>query len=233
VAHRLAGLAVAAGKNSGKAGSMAAALFSVLDHLVYLTPDIRGTMDRLASLFGVRAEVGGKHPDWGTMNALLCLGPKMYFEIMGPDPNQAQPRGGRPFGLDGLAGPRLATWAARARNLQAVRQTAWGERVDLGEIQERSRQRPDGALLKWSMTDLRKDRESGIVPFFIDWGDSPHPAERAPQGCLLKRLRIMHPEAERLSRILNRLGLDVAVEQNAAAKLVATLETPAGTVDIQ
>jgi hypothetical protein len=213
--------------------TMAAPLLSVLDHLVYATPDVRSAVDYIASLFGVRPEFGGKHPAWGTMNALLSVGPKVYFEIMGPDPDQPQPKGGRPFNLDALAGPRLATWVARARNLQAVKMAAAEEGVDLGEVQERSRQRPDGVSLKWSMTDLAKDRESGIVPFFIAWGDSPHPAESAPKGCLLKRLRVMHPEAARLSRVLNRLGLDLTVEKGDAAKLVATIETPKGTVDIQ
>jgi hypothetical protein len=82
------------------------------------------------------------------------------------------------------------------------------------------------------MTDLMTDRDNGIVPFFIDWGDSPHPAESAPKGCLLKRLKAIHPEADRLTGILNHLGLDLIVEQGPAAKLVATIETPAGLVDI-
>ncbi len=167
------------------------------------------------------------------MNTLLSLGPRMYFEIMGPDPDQPRPEVGRPFNLAGLVGPRLVTWVARAQNLQAVRKTAGAAGVDLGEIQERSRHRPDGMVLKWSMTDFKKDRENGIVPFFIDWGDSPHPAESAPKGCLLKRLRVIHPEADRVTRILDRLGLNLVAEQGAEARLAATIETPKGTVDIE
>jgi hypothetical protein len=105
--------------------------------------------------------------------------------------------------------------------------------VDLGEIQERSRKRPDGILLEWSMTDLMKNRENGIVPYFINWGDSPHPAESAPKGCILKRLKAIHPEADRLTRILNHLGLDLKVAHGPTAKLVATIETPMGLVDIE
>jgi hypothetical protein len=208
-------------------------LFSVLDHLVYATPDIKATTDYIASLFGVRPIVGGKHPAWGTMNALLSLGPRMYLEIMGPDPGQPHPTDGRPFNLDSLVNPRLVTWVARGQNLHAVKDAAASERVDLGEIQEGSRQRPDGILLKWSLTDLRKDRENGIVPIFINWGDSPHPAESAAKGCALKRLKAIHPEADRLTRILNHLGLDLKVVHGPTVKLVATIETPMGPVDIE
>ena len=208
-------------------------LFSVLDHLVYATPDIKATTDYIASRFGVRPTAGGKHPAWRTMNAILSLGPRMYLEIMGPDPGQPHPTDGRPFDLDRLSNPCLVTWVARGQDLRAVKDTAVSDLVDLGEIQERSRQRPDGILLKWSMTDLMKDRENGIVPYFINWGDSPHPAESAPKGCTLKRLKAIHPEADRLTRILKHLRLDLAVEQGLTAKLVATIETQKGTAVIE
>jgi hypothetical protein len=78
------------------------------------------------------------------------------------------------------------------------------------------------------MTDLMKDRENGITPCFINWGDSPHPAESAPRGYILKRLKAIHPEADRLNRVLNLLGLDLLVEQGSTAKLVATIESPLG-----
>ena len=208
-------------------------LFSVLDHLVYATPDIKVTSENIASLLGVRPIVGGKHPAWGTMNALLSLGPRMYLEIMGPDLAQLPPKDGRPFSLDSLVNPRLVTWVVRGQNLHAIKDAAGSEGVDLGEIQEGSRQRPDGILLKWSMTDLMKDRENGIIPIFINWGDSPHPAESASEGCILKRLRAIHPEADRLNRILNHLGLDLKVTPGPTAKLVATIETPMGPADIE
>lgn len=34
--------------------------------------------------------------------------------------------------------------------------------------------RPDGTLLEWHLTDGDTQHPSGLVPFLIDWGASPH-----------------------------------------------------------
>jgi hypothetical protein len=209
-------------------GAMAQSLFRVLDHLVYATPDLHATVQRLESEIGVRATAGGRHPAWGTMNVLLSLGSRMYLEIIGPDLDQPSPSAGRLFDLDRLARPCLLTWVARAENLQATVATAKAAGIDLGAVEARSRQRLDGSLLHWDMTDPRKGREGGIVPYFINWGTTAHPAETAAQGCTLKALKAMHPEAERLRNILLRLGLDLMVEQGPGVRLVATIATPKG-----
>jgi len=208
-------------------------LFSVLDHLVYATPNLQATVEHLGTLCGVRPTVGGTHPAWGTMNALLALGPQMYLEIIGPDPDQPHPPERRPFNLDTLAHPHLVTWVARGQNLQAVIEAASAECVDLGVIRARSRQRPDGVWLTWSMTDLLTERESGLVPYFIHWGDTPHPATSAPKGCRLQHVQAIHPDAERLTRILQRLGLDLVVQPGLTAQLMAIIDTPNGLIHLQ
>jgi hypothetical protein len=207
-------------------------LFSVLDHLVYATPDLQTTVERLGTLFGVRPTIGGTHPAWGTMNALLALGPQMYLEIIGPDLAQPHPPERRPFNLDTLTHPHLATWVARGHNLPAVIEAARAERVDLGAICARSRQRPDGVWLTWSMTDLLTERESGLIPYFIHWGDTPHPAASAPKGCRLQQVHAIHPDAERLTRILQRLGLDLSVQPGPTAQLKAIIDTPNGLMHL-
>ena len=136
-------------------------LLSILDHLVYATPDLDATIERLEQLFSVRAAIGGQHPGWGTKNALLSLGPKAYLEIMGPDATQPEPKQPRPFGMDTMSKPRLMTWVARTDDIQSVIDRAKRQELDLGELQEKSRKKPDGSILKWTMTDLRKNRKDG------------------------------------------------------------------------
>jgi hypothetical protein len=203
-----------------------------LDHLVYATPDLAATVAELETRTGVRAAPGGRHPGWGTMNALLSLGPRMYLEIIGPDPDQARPREGRLFGVDMLEEPRLVTWAARTSDLPGAVSAAAALGIDLGEIRRGSRQRTDGTLLQWALTDPRAEREGGVIPFFIDWGSSPHPADSAAGGCTLKALTALHPDPERIAAILSRLGIDLAVEPAPTPGLRAVANTPRGAIEL-
>ena len=207
-------------------------LLARLDHLVYATPDLAASVRDIGALFGVAATPGGRHPGWGTHNALLALGPRMYLEIVGPYPAGAPPAGRRPFSIDGLVSPRLVTWACRGEELPAVVRAAGLNGVDLGEVQARSRQRPDGSTLAWTMTDPLTDRAGGVVPFFIDWGDSPHPAAGAPTGCRLVAVRAEHPDAERVGSVLRLLGIDLPVKAGATPCLAARILTPRGEVEL-
>jgi hypothetical protein len=209
-------------------------LFPVaLDHLVYAAPDLEAAVSDLAALLGVTAAPGGRHPGWGTRNALLSLGPLMYLEIVGPDPESVAPDGPRPFSIDTIEAPRIVTWACRAEHLEALVAAAGRGGLDLGEVQSRSRRCPDGSVLAWTMTDPLADREGGIVPFFIDWGPSRHPAVTSPLGCALAGLRAVHPDAGRVSSALRLLDLDLALESGPAPVLAAMLQTPRGEVELR
>jgi hypothetical protein len=207
-------------------------LFSYLDHLVYITSDLDQTIKDLTKKFGVTAMLGGQHPIWGTRNALLALGPKMYLEIMGPDLSLSRPGLKRPFELDRLYKPRLATWMSRSEDLNETIRVGSQVGVDLGKVLSGSRTRPDGAVLSWTMTDLVKPRENGIVPYFIDWGSSKHPAANAPKGCLLKELKAEHPNPNQVNSILKAFKLDLQVAHGKGASLTATIDTPHGIVEI-
>lgn len=196
----------------------------MIDHLVYAVPDLESGIDAIEELVGVRPALGGSHPGWGTRNALLSLGNRIYLEIIAPDPEQVVNR--RPLGVDELDLPRLTTWAMAADNLEDRVRAAREAGFELGEIRDMERTRPDGTRLSWRLTDPFADRMGGLLPFLIDWGTSPHPAESAPAGCTLLDFAIESPEPEKI-RDFPGLGCKVAL---GSCALVANLATPRGLV---
>jgi hypothetical protein len=210
-----------------------AGLLARIDHLVYATPDLQAAVDGFERLTGVRATPGGQHPGRGTRNALVALGGSSYLEIIGPDPEQAPPASPRPFGIDGLTTPRLVTWAAKGTDLDAIVAAAAAKGIRLGAVGDGKRQRPDGVVLTWRYSDPKTVLADGIVPFFIDWGKTPHPSQTAAPGVRLLALRAEHPDAARVQAMLRSLGLDLPVKQGPAPALSATLETPKGHVELR
>jgi hypothetical protein len=199
-----------------------------IDHLVYATPDLEQGVRGIEELLGVTASPGGQHLGVGTRNALVSLGPGVYLEIIGPDPAQPAPKTPRPFGIDELREPRLVTWAARTRDIEAAMAAARAEGVDLGAIRPMSRVRPDGVTLSWRSTDTAAPRAGGVVPFLIDWGPSPHPAAALPPGCTLVELSVSHPDADNVRRRLRALGFTFTVQQRPEPRLSALIRSPNG-----
>ncbi len=202
------------------------------DHLVFVTSDVSRSVRDLASLLGVTAAFGGRHPAWRTQNAVLSHGGTAYLEIMGPDGSASDPVRPRPFGMDRQDSASLRTWVARSDDLKRTVSTAAAEGVDLGDVLPGSRTTPDGLVLKWKMTDLTKERRDGIVPYFIAWGRTPHPGTTAPQGCLLVGLKAFHPEAEQIANVLMRLGIEMNIERGPVG-FEALIQTPKGLVTLR
>jgi hypothetical protein len=217
----------------GASGDRAEGPTSKVDHIVYATPDLSRGVDEIENLTGVRASVGGTHPAWGTRNALIALAPASYLEIIAPDPEQPSPKKPRIFGLDDLDESRLAAWFVNARNLQSLRYDAVRNGVPLGEVKPGSRRRADGVQLSWQLTDPLSPVADGVVPFFIDWGDSPHPALTAARGASLIDLRAEHPDAENVQRMLTLLELDLPLKRGLRPQLIATLDCPRGRVELR
>jgi hypothetical protein len=204
-----------------------------VDHLVYATPDLDEAVMSLDQMLGVRASPGGRHPGRGTRNALLAIGPHSYLEIVGPDPEQHLPAHSTWFGIDDLKGPKLVTWAAKSSDLERVVDAARSGGVQLGPITSGSRQRSDGVTLTWQFTEPTVVQEDGILPFFIDWKSSSHPAANAAAGAELISFFGEHPEAERVKRSLAALGLDLEVRPAASPALVAVLRTARGEFQLR
>ncbi|HET8625239.1 MAG TPA: VOC family protein [Gemmatimonadales bacterium] len=193
-----------------------------IDHLVWGAPNLEWEIERFEDLTGVRAPIGGRHPDEGTHNALIRLGPAAYLELISPDPTLPPPPHPRWFGLDTLTQPRLVTWAAKATELDGR-----------GEVRTGRRELNDGRILSWRLTYPRLHPGDGLVPFLIDWGTSPHPADSAPGGVQLVELRAEHPDPDAVRRPIRALGFELGVALGPAPALIATLSTPRGTIELR
>jgi hypothetical protein len=202
-----------------------------VDHLVYGVPDLDGGIAQIEAWLGVRAVHGGSHPGRGTRNALLGLGPRTYLEIIAPDPEQSRPPSW--FGVGHLSAPRLVTWAAPASDLEAQARAASAAGIPLGEIISGSRERTDGVELRWRYTDPSKLIADGIVPFLIDWGTTQHPANAVPSGGTLVELRAVHPQPERVAKMLQALDIDMRVDAGARVAIVATIDGVSGPVQVR
>jgi Glyoxalase-like domain len=204
-----------------------------LDHIIYATPDLNLGIDTLEKLLGVRAMPGGQHPGHGTRNAFIRLGGRTFLEILGPDPDQ--PRLDRPrwLGIDSLRMPRLNGWAVAESNLDELLGKAVAAGVKLGAIHQGRRKNPDGAALSWRFTDPYTVVADGLVPFFIDWGDSPHPSQRGAEGVTLIGFRAEHPDPAAVQRMLSALELDLPVQAGPEAALIADLACPRGRVELR
>jgi len=204
-----------------------------VDHLVFTVPDLQAGIDAAEQLFGVRAAPGGQHPGLGTRNALIALGPASYLEIIGPDPEQPRPPGGRRFGIDDLKAPHLLTWVAKGKSLETFAAGANAHGVGLGAVIPGSRRRPDGVVLSWKYTDPQVVLADRLIPYFIDWGTSPHPSASAAKGVTLAGLRAEHPDAARVQKMLKQLGLELAVTRGPKPSLIATFDSPKGKVELK
>ena len=216
-----------------RAQSTPVSAVSKVDHLVYATPSLQLGIDLIEKALGLKATPGGQHPGRGTRNALVALGPTVYLEIIGPDPEQPAPALPRPFGIDDLTAPRLVTWAAKSAALESLAGSAAGHGIKLGEVIPGSRRRSDGVLLSWRYTDPRTVVAGGVVPFFIDWGQTPHPSSTATPGASLVSLRGEHPDPAAVRKALNDLGLELPVQQSGRAGLVAAIKGPRGQVELR
>jgi hypothetical protein len=200
---------------------------------VYAAPDLAAAVPDLEALLGVKPAPGGRHPRWGTRNALVPLGPDTYLEIIGPD--DESPAAVRPtlFGIDRLTAPRLVTWAARADHLGSLATRARAHGIDLGAVTRGERERPGGTRLEWDATDPMTEREGGVIPFFIDWRDSPHPGASPDAIVSLAGFHAEHPEPGRIAALLRMLDVALEVRHGPAPALTAELRTPTGIVTLR
>lgn len=142
-----------------------------LDHIAIAAGDLHEGVAWAEARLGLPFGPGGRHPQMGTWNRLLSLGPDIYLEVIAVDPTAPAPPHPRWFGLDmPTPGPRLHL-VLRDPGLTQARDH---------RIHALSRDE-----LTW---DFAVPNRGGLAPGLIDWGATTPPAGRLPDG----GLRLVH-----------------------------------------
>ena len=156
-----------------------------------------------------------------------------YIEVIAPDPTLPAPSHPRPFGIDDLCEPRVASWAAKESQLEVRIAASLAAGFDPGVPVPISRTTPTGERISWRLSVASRPGGDGLVPFLIDWGEAEHPAVSAAAGCVLVSLRAEHPNPEMVARDLAAIGAHLEVRQGPAPLLSVLLDTPRGRVELR
>ncbi|MFC6281257.1 MULTISPECIES: VOC family protein [Polaromonas] len=227
----------------------AAAPTSSVDHLVVAAASLAEGVQWCERVLGITPGPGGEHPLMGTHNRIVSIAspvfPGAYLEIIAINPGAAcaRPEGAkRWFDLDDRVlqaslsshGPQLVHFVASTAHAQAGTKALARLGLDRGELLQASRMTAQG-LLSWKIT-VREDGQRlfyGGLPTLIEWGDIHPSGSLPPSGITLQSLQASHARPEALTAAHEAIGLvNVAVVQGRP-NLVATLQTPRGTVTLE
>lgn len=181
-----------------------------LDHFAWSAPDLDKAMTDFESWSGLRPQPGGIHPGMGTRNALVSLGPGLYFAIDAPDPAQDQP-GTNGARMAAQGGYRLDLFATATDDLERARQVLAD--FDIGTTaRPGSRKTPSGALLRWRfLQTVGPTRLGPALPHVQQWDTANHPSLETPAGCTPEAFRVYHPLAAEIRALYAALGLEVDI----------------------
>ncbi|MFT5112221.1 MAG: hypothetical protein ACI8P9_001545 [Parasphingorhabdus sp.] len=181
-----------------------------LDHLVIAAENLQEGIAYIRDQLGVDIPAGGKHLHMGTHNHVMQLGNGTYLEVISIDPDGATPPRPRWFDLDNplmrerlQRGPALIHWVVNTpsfSNLPDFNPQVWG----IPQLMQRDN-------LRWLFA-LPEDGHlpgAGLIPTVIEWQCQQPSTNMANRDCVLKELRLLHPQPQWLARHLKAIAADV------------------------
>lgn len=203
------------------------------DHLVIAGPNLADLVTLVEEATGVRSVPGGPHVGLGTTNELIGVGPSTYIELIGPDPEQADHQGPRPFGINDLSKPTLVTWAVAVADIDLALAGVVAAGIDPGESLPMSRVRPDGVKLSWHLAVPPSLELAGIMPFSIDWGtDTPHPAASLSADLEIVDLTLRHENPKPIEAAIAAIAEGSILIGNGPANMSVTLRGLSGDLQL-
>jgi hypothetical protein len=144
-----------------------------LDHVIYGVADLPSAVERFAKEYGLESIGGGEHPEFGTRNEIVPVGPGQFIELMAvADPSSQHPL---VLSLSAWlqAGDRPVAVCLRPDDLDAV-----AERLSIS-IMPAERHNPDGEVVRWRLAGVQAALGPERLPFFIDWQGAGPQSDRA------------------------------------------------------
>lgn len=206
---------------------------SAIDHFVLAGPDLEALVEVWSTATGIVPTPGGAHDGVGTRNELVAVDSTTYIELIGPDAAQPEPQMPRPFGIDRLKAPGLITFAMAVDSVdEASRAIAATNTIEPGPPLSMQRLRPDGVMLAWRLLVPPDPGLAGVMPFFIEWGDTPHPAASLADAASIGGLTLTHPRAGDIAAAVRAAtGTNLAVSEGDPS-LRVTFSGPDGELHL-
>ena len=88
-------------------------------------------------------------------------------------------------------------------------------------------------MLSWELLFLTSISSDPVLPFYINWGTSPHPAQTAPSAAVLKSLTVGTPNEPIVASIFASMKLDVPVTYANENSIRATIKSRNGEIILE
>lgn len=209
-----------------------------LDHVVCICADLERGSAWFAARTGVEPRYGGLHSTGLTHNAILGLGAKCYLEILAPAGRSGLNDNEWARLARAAAEPSVLTYCLRVTRPLAELGRAMEVRGWKGtQLIDGGRAQPDGVQLCWQSLIPTVEPFGFAFPFFIDWLESPHPADllypvQAGAGLRLDSFAVGHPQAGALAQRLAQLRCPIDTYLAPATQFRLRLATPRGAVEL-
>lgn len=205
-----------------------------IDHIVYCVPNLEEAIDHIDNVLGCRPQIGGKHVNNGTKNALLNLGNQCYFEILAIDEDIKNFGGARWMGIDMITKPRITRWALKSEDIQADKNILSLYNHNLCHESQGERVTDEDTILNWKMLVPQSSPLVELAPFFLDWSDSDqHPTAMLQEECSLEYIEFKKTkENTKIQSCFNALFTEYTFDESDQDHILISIKGPKGTLQL-
>ena len=199
-----------------------------IDHIALCGSDTRQAAKHVETITGVTPQLPDPKPEQFYWSALVSLGAGRFLEILGPNPDY---RGFNPL-------------IETVRRFDRVRPVFWYVGTDDFEAFSEASKKAGAPVekvqrVKYEGASVKYDYTNGIVgpgfrsarPCVIQWRERPSYVGEE-EMLKLRALRLSDPNAERLGKLFDSLGIDQQVDTGPAT-IAVDLDTPNGPVTFE